>query len=1029
MKLEAEIRPKVIAVGASGPIGRSSLQVATCARAQKLEPRERQFIDKRGRPAGICLAGALPADLFGYDRMVALAAEALREAGAGLDAPAPMIVALPEPGRPDDDPRFGIDFIRAVAERSGVAVDLERSAVVRAGHAGMALALEAAIGLLRSGPTAVIVGGVDSYFHPKVIAWLDATCRLHALDAENGFVPSEGAAFLVLSRAAGGEQAAQGQGAPKPGNGEGAPLAVLLKVATGREETVTSGEPNTAVTMTDIIASLVEARGGQRLGWVLTDLNGERHRHLEWEKVSFRGSLADPVVHDRLVLDIGDLGAATGAMYAAIVCTWWRIGRASGQTAAIALHSEGPERGAFLLETIGHGSGDEAARPEAVAPPTGDTPARDQAAASRDAVERVLLGLKDFPGRVKREPIVAAVESTIAALSRLEASDIDDAVHLDLLDGAIAKLVSLKDLFAETAEIASMQAAKATRTLQGEEKALRRCRDRTIDVIVARQDRLLRGSPQEKVAYTNRTFRASIGVPSLHTLEESQVAPVVKVAPPEGDYSGEEASPRPELASQGARDEAEDEEPRFVPERPFLERLARNCMEEVAILGRLRDCVGEERFLPDSVGRFEQRLLDNLDALIALAPRGGSPGVDVTAQLLRYVADAPTLDGDRPFARALVLGSIDGDDAIRAGILALRQAHPVTRAAQREALALAPSPAIAAAMKRLCADSEPTLTILALDVLRLRREATFAAVLPSVTHPEIAVRASAARCLGVVPERAAAVEILGRVLDTEEEDRVAAAAAQSLLLHGARRGLTFARERLTLEIEEAGSIAPDSRIVLLRLLGLAGGESDRELMLQSLGSLPEDAEALGWFGHPGHIEPLLEALERRGDRMGTSALSRFETEVSRALHRITGATPGVSSEDTAADLDLDDGVAGPERWRAWWEEHRGVFVGSQQKHRFGRPFSPLSTIEELGQRDVPMRTREIGELEISILTAGASRFDAHDWVARQAAELDAVRMLFTPAKDPNKDPTKPEDRGYPPGEWPAMRLWRGATPD
>jgi hypothetical protein len=332
-------------------------------------------------------------------------------------------------------------------------------------------------------------------------------------------------------------------------------------------------------------------------------------------------------------------------------------------------------------------------------------------------------------------------------------------------------------------------------------------------------------------------------------------------------------------------------------------------------------------------------------------------------------------------------------------------------------------------MTRLCADSEPALTILALDVLRLRREATFAAALPSVTHPEIAVRVSAARCLGVVPERAAAVEILGRVLDTEEDERVAAAAAQSLLLHGARLGLTFARERLSLELEDAGSIAPEPRLTLLRLLSLAGAESDGDVLIRSLGLRPEEAEAIGWFGHPGHIEPLLAAFERRGNPGRSASLSRFQAEVSRALHRITGATPGVSSEDTAADLDLDDGVASPERWRAWWEEHRGGFAGSQQKHRFGRPFSPLSTIEELTQRNVPVRTREIGEIELGILSNGASRFGAHDWVARQKAELAALAPRFAPAREPPKDAAAQDDRVYPPGEWPAMRLWRGEIPD
>jgi len=344
------------ATGARCPIGLSALQIAMCARAKKAEPRSTRLRDKRDREIGACLTPGLPEDLYGYDRLLALAAPALREAALGADfggRPLPMALALPEAGRPDDHARLNREILADLGAGSGVGIEMDRSIVVRAGHAAGALALEAAVGMLSAGAQWVIWGGVDSYFHPDTLRWLDEECRLHALDAENGFVPSEGAAFLILSRPGLRLSGGQGNTSGSSGTTNKLPGAAVRFAQGAREETVVSGEPNVARAMTQLFRRAAESTREGVIRWALNDINGERHRVREWTLATARGSFGDRFVEGRLVEDLGDMGAAIGPMLGSIACSLWRAGCAPASSAAVALHSEGVERGVFVLEEAG----------------------------------------------------------------------------------------------------------------------------------------------------------------------------------------------------------------------------------------------------------------------------------------------------------------------------------------------------------------------------------------------------------------------------------------------------------------------------------------------------------------------------------------------------------------------------------------------------------------------------------------------------------------------------------------------------
>lgn len=335
----------ILRAGARAPIGLSRLQVAMNVRAERLDPRPCAFKDKRGQIIGSCRVGGLPLDVVGHDRLLGLAAPALREAWpAEYTSSLPLVLALPEAGRPDDDARYGPAFIDALRAKSRCPIDLQRSTVVRAGHAGFVVALEMAASMLHKAglgqtPPAVVVGGVDSYHHEGVLQWLDADHRLHAAGTENGMMPSEGAGFAVLLRAG-----TKLQGAPS----DERPLGRITVIRTGREESALMGRPNLAEALTQIVQDIA-VQGGP-LPWVLTDLNGERNRNKEWAQVALRGVLAENAIQSTAVQMLGDTGAATGALLLAIACTYFATGAAPATRAAVVLQSEGPERGAFLLE-------------------------------------------------------------------------------------------------------------------------------------------------------------------------------------------------------------------------------------------------------------------------------------------------------------------------------------------------------------------------------------------------------------------------------------------------------------------------------------------------------------------------------------------------------------------------------------------------------------------------------------------------------------------------------------------------------
>ena len=330
----------VVSVGARCPLGLSRAQVALSLRAQKGEPRALPFKDGQGHEISMCFMGGLPAELCGYHRMLSLATPALVEAFDGAkeaiaalsDAKTqvPLILALPEKDRPDNDERFDDgEILSELARRTGLPLDIEGSSVIRRGHAGFAYALADAEKAFKSGATTVIVGGVDSYFHPQVLTWLDDEYRLHSPTSENGFIPGEAAAFLVLAKTNAGH-------------------ASVICAQAGEDETVLDDEQASIGEKLSELVESAQASAGEA-DWVINDTNNERHRQTEFDLTCIR-QIDHEATRDDWAAVTGDLGAASGALFAAVVTTYWELDCAPSDTAFITLSSEGPERGVVALK-------------------------------------------------------------------------------------------------------------------------------------------------------------------------------------------------------------------------------------------------------------------------------------------------------------------------------------------------------------------------------------------------------------------------------------------------------------------------------------------------------------------------------------------------------------------------------------------------------------------------------------------------------------------------------------------------------
>lgn len=306
---------EVLAVGLATPVGLGSEAVAAAVRAgvnrfgearyrnKTLEPQRMSLLADEHLRALSAAADSAGRAIAPRDRMLGLAAVALREACGRCPDRVSVLLALPEarPGVPDAP---GKGFLRDLGAKAGVAIDEAASREYRQGGAAAMLALRDAAGLVAAGREDVVaVGGVDSLTERALLDALDAEGRLLG-GSMDGLIPGEGAGFLLLGSRAAGRRLGL------------ASLAQVAAVGLGIERGHRySSEPYLGEGLAQALQALFAAApGAPRVRCVYAGLNGEGLAAKEWGVAYLRSAerFADDFQVEHPADCLGDAGAALG---------------------------------------------------------------------------------------------------------------------------------------------------------------------------------------------------------------------------------------------------------------------------------------------------------------------------------------------------------------------------------------------------------------------------------------------------------------------------------------------------------------------------------------------------------------------------------------------------------------------------------------------------------------------------------------------------------------------------------------------
>lgn len=198
----------ISSTGACTPIGTRAWQTASAVASRFAAFTRQPVTGHIDHQATVSRVKAIEIECTGIDRLIRLAAPALHEALQGtsgtwpLVRPVPVFLALPEPLPPVrgaiDVQRFALELPRAL----DVAPEFLPLMLYPGGAVGGADALAAAYRFMQEHPSApeVIFGGVDSFVDPAIVDGLYARRWLKVNGHTEGFIASEGAAFVRLSR-------------------------------------------------------------------------------------------------------------------------------------------------------------------------------------------------------------------------------------------------------------------------------------------------------------------------------------------------------------------------------------------------------------------------------------------------------------------------------------------------------------------------------------------------------------------------------------------------------------------------------------------------------------------------------------------------------------------------------------------------------------------------------------------------------------------------------------------------------------
>lgn len=342
---------RIIAMSALCSAGRGVEQLWASARAGLSRIGSSRVMDRRLEPIQMglvpedALEPELPPEVDSLPlpsrarRMLRLGAPALRSVleRAG-ESPLRLYLGLPQLSLEEAPWMRG--FSLYLAKAAGITLDVSNCRVIPAGRAAVLVALELAMRALEQDPSApVVVGGIDTYLDLKLLASLDLEGRILGPEVSDGFIPGEGASFIVLAH-------------PSVAAAEG--TAVTVEAAASAQDP--GHRSGTAPARGEGLAAAIEllrgrlADPGSVVGSTFAGLNGESFDAKQWGVARMRH--ADFFSPDATVSHpadcFGDAGAAMGALLLAIGARAIARGERRGP-ALIWAASDGETRACALL--------------------------------------------------------------------------------------------------------------------------------------------------------------------------------------------------------------------------------------------------------------------------------------------------------------------------------------------------------------------------------------------------------------------------------------------------------------------------------------------------------------------------------------------------------------------------------------------------------------------------------------------------------------------------------------------------------
>jgi 3-oxoacyl-[acyl-carrier-protein] synthase I len=307
----------VVGAGMVTAVGLSAAETAASVRSGTARFADTTIFDKQGEPFVMAEVpeDGLPelADELAKEgltsreaRMIRLAAAALGECLKSLPAkeqPPGLSLALPE--HETTRPLEHRVFLERLGRQTGWPFDPKCSEASHRGRAGSLAAIGHASEPIRMGRARfTIAGGVDTYHDLYVLGTLDLEQRVKSAANLDGFIPGEGAAFLLLAD----RRAASDAGL--------LPWAAVSSVAQAAEPGhLYSTEPYRGDGLALAVQQLVQSGAAREpIREVYSSMNGENYWAKEWGVARIRSSAAfDPAHGMHHPADsFGDLGAVSG---------------------------------------------------------------------------------------------------------------------------------------------------------------------------------------------------------------------------------------------------------------------------------------------------------------------------------------------------------------------------------------------------------------------------------------------------------------------------------------------------------------------------------------------------------------------------------------------------------------------------------------------------------------------------------------------------------------------------------------------